>query len=851
MQRSPSGLAHLLGRDAVWQGFGYSETMSYRLDRLLSSVRGQAAILLLVALIFVTATGIIFSYVVPSRDTFDEPVRAYRQVWEGIWDAWTYIADPGTHADVPEDLGTRVLAMLIAWFGIVFFAVIIGFVVDAIKAKMEAIKQGRSAVIVQNHVVMLGWSSFSVAFIRELAITNLDRGGGTVVVLAMRNKQQLEAEFWQQVSRKDMAGTEVVFRMGSPMHAGDLLKVAAHTARAVLVLAPDDSSGLAGMGHTRVSTPEQADAVTLRAVLSLVGLSEGLRGHIVAQLTDIDNDSIVRMVGGSTLDTVVSHDMIGRLMLVGAREPALLRVYAKMLGFAADEFYCKTWPELTGLEFREVAARVLDATPVGIKRKFNGKIVLNPSQGYTIQHGDELIVIARDHNSYKPHKPVELKFGKSPEFVAPEPPKEIILLAGWRAHLTDLIVLIDSQVPCGTELHILRLDVTRLRSLRTIAAPHRSTIKHWQGNSANRNILEQLPMGIFTSVIICADEVNSHDVLPAKEEAVKLKTSGGAKTFERPSALAASPVGVNRSISPAESTSLAPPKPRRASWSRIAARAGSLRTGDAAQEASRIPLVPCICEILDARTQHEAIVSNRTVATARDFIQSSKMISQILANIVENRDMKPILGELLGNGGAGFEIVPAARFVALLENVSYLALVKRVQEEGQILCGYQQGSRTVMNPPKADKLLCRSWRDCSLVCLRSNRKKSNSEAFQQVELVNRGANSTQALVLDRTPSLHSPTLGGLTRRIDEVSRKLDALTAANVATGRQVTSLATHISEPSAEQMLTADEHAASFRAGYMRNDSITKAARDARDALKRSATAKDVVNVVTLTDEI
>ncbi len=58
-----------------------------------------------------------------------------------------------------------------------------------------------------------------------------------------------------------------------------------------------------------------------------------LQGHIVAEVCDLDNEQLVRMVGLDRVETVVSHDMIGRLMLLCARQPGLAIVWESIIGF--------------------------------------------------------------------------------------------------------------------------------------------------------------------------------------------------------------------------------------------------------------------------------------------------------------------------------------------------------------------------------------------------------------------------------------------------------------------------------------------------------------------------------------
>lgn len=61
-------------------------------------------------------------------------------------------------------------------------------------------------------------------------------------------------------------------------------------------------------------------------MLSLTGVKEGLRGHVVVELSDVDNEPLVKLVGGELTETVVAHDVIGRLMIQCALQPGLAQV---------------------------------------------------------------------------------------------------------------------------------------------------------------------------------------------------------------------------------------------------------------------------------------------------------------------------------------------------------------------------------------------------------------------------------------------------------------------------------------------------------------------------------------------
>merc|ERR1719253_262182 len=105
-------------------------------------------------------------------------------------------------------------------------------------------------------------------------------------------------------------------------------------------------------------------------------------GHVIAECRDVDNEPLVKLVGGSVVETLVSHDVLGRLMLMSARQPGLAKVYEALLGFDGDEFYMAAWPELEGVKFGDLYRHFDDAVPIGIHQA-DGMVKLRPELNTT------------------------------------------------------------------------------------------------------------------------------------------------------------------------------------------------------------------------------------------------------------------------------------------------------------------------------------------------------------------------------------------------------------------------------------------------------------------------------------
>ncbi|KAG8054603.1 hypothetical protein GUJ93_ZPchr0001g32392 [Zizania palustris] len=136
--------------------------------------------------------------------------------------------------------GPRIVSVSISSGGMLVFATMLGLVSDAISEKVDSWRKGKSEVIEVNHILILGWSDKLGSLLKQLAIANKSIGGGVVVVLAERDKEEMEMDIGKL--EFDFMGTSVICRSGSPLLLADLKKVSVSKARAIIVLASDENA---------------------------------------------------------------------------------------------------------------------------------------------------------------------------------------------------------------------------------------------------------------------------------------------------------------------------------------------------------------------------------------------------------------------------------------------------------------------------------------------------------------------------------------------------------------------------------------------------------------------------------
>ncbi|XP_058007096.1 ion channel DMI1 isoform X3 [Hevea brasiliensis] len=632
--------------------------IAYMVDVFFSVYPYAKLLALLFATIFLIVFGSLALYAV-SDGSFSE----------ALWLSWTFVADSGNHAD-RVGTGPRIVSVSISSGGMLIFAMMLGLVSDAISEKVDSLRKGKSEVIEKDHILILGWSDKLGSLLKQLAIANKSVGGGVVVVLAERDKEEMEMDIAKL--EFDFMGTSVICRSGSPLIVADLKKVSVSKARAIIVLASDENAD---------QVLSQSDARALRVVLSLTGVKEGLKGHVVVEMSDLDNEPLVKLVGGELTETVVAHDVIGRLMIQCALQPGLAQIWEDILGFENAEFYIKRWPQLDGLHFEDVLISFPDAIPCGVKvAAEGGKINLNPDDKYVLKEGDEILVIAEDDDTYAPVPLPKVRGGSCPKLIDPPKYPEKILFCGWRRDIDDMIMVLEALLAPGSELWMFNevpekerekkltdggLDISGLENIKLV---------HYEGNAVIRRHLENLPLETFDSILILADESLEDSVVHSDSRSLAtLLLIRDIQSKRLPSR-------------DTKSTSLRFSGFSHSSWIREI------------QQASDKSII--ISEILDSRTRNLVSVSRIS-----DYVLSNELVSMALAMVAEDKQINRVLEELFAEEGNEMCIKPAEFYLFDQEELCYYEIMIRGRQRKEIVIGYRLANRdhAIINPPEKSK----------------------------------------------------------------------------------------------------------------------------------------------------
>jgi voltage-gated potassium channel Kch len=287
--------------------------------------------------------------------------------------------DPGT---IGGDNGSwRFLLTLLALTvgGLFIVSALIGVIANGIDSKLGELRRGRSIVLEKDHTVILGWSDSIFTIVNELTIANESRQNPVVVILADRDKVEMEEELKAKVP--DRRGTRVVCRSGSPMDIDDLELSSHITARSVILLAPDS---------------EDPDAEVIKTLLALT--HSGPDGpRIVAEIRNPTNLEAARLVGAERTVLLDIRETVAKLVVQTSRQSGAAAVYTELFDYEGDEFYFLEDHGLDGTTYAAAQQLYEEASVVGLVSR-DGSSKLNPPPDTVI--GDQtLIVVAEDDSA--------------------------------------------------------------------------------------------------------------------------------------------------------------------------------------------------------------------------------------------------------------------------------------------------------------------------------------------------------------------------------------------------------------------------------------------------------------------
>ena len=266
--------------------------------------------------------------------------------------------------------GGWIVSWLLVLFGVAIVGsvtgVLVGFVIDFLIKE----GQGMGASGYRDHIVVCGWNPTARELIEELASDDYHR---RVVLL-------------DDVA-KNPAGPEVYFVQGEITKSEDLRRAGILEAAAAIVFPRDGSN--------------EADMRSLVSVLAIESMAPQVR-----TVVEVNNPSHVEHFHRAKADEIlVTSRLTSRLLARSALYPGLTGIVTDIVsGGEGSELYRVQLPdEYVGLLANDLSARLRtehNATLLAVARQ--GRTYVNPPESFTVQHGDDAVVVAESLGALSP-----------------------------------------------------------------------------------------------------------------------------------------------------------------------------------------------------------------------------------------------------------------------------------------------------------------------------------------------------------------------------------------------------------------------------------------------------------------
>ena len=627
-----------------------SQLLRYKFDTFIS--KGGKSIFLSLVAAFLAILVVIGGLRALVFAVYPEGAAPFDGILLNIYVTFLQLTDPGNMAqDIPTSPHYKLSAVIAGLSGVILLSMLIAVVTTALDQKLQDLKQGHSKVLESGHTLILGWNERVVEIIRELLIANESERNPSIVILSDLDKEVMDETLRTRVPKT--GNTRIVTRSGNTSLLGNLERVTAEACKSVIVLANCGDSATA-------EDKAASDAKAIKTVLAVVAAKpEGGECNIVAEIFDARNREVVEEISPGEVRAIDAQDILAKILVQTSRTSGLAVVYNEILSFDGSEmyFYKADW---RGAKFWHLQYYFADGVPMGI-RKPDGTLMINPDPQTPMGEGDDILILAQDDSTIKFASRPLIKPDEFPLREAKlEPRKERNLILGWNRKAAVFTRELADYVRDDSVVDIVVDDPSEDIS-REIAELGRDlgklSVRVLDASALSKEVLVSLNPFTYDNIVILSQNGSLGNSEKTDSETIII-------LLHLRAIFAANP-----------------------------------------DQAGRTAL---ITEVMDSDNQ-ELVFK----AGVNDFIISNRLVSNMLAQISEEPDLKDVYDSLFEESGSEIYLKPASLyFEQLPAEVRFADLLAIANKRGEICIGLRQARHAddleanfgvSLVPPKATK----------------------------------------------------------------------------------------------------------------------------------------------------
>ena len=409
---------------------------------------------------------------------------------------------------------------------------------------------------------------------------------------------------------------------------------------------------------------ENSDSQIIKTIVAIVtdpkrdklrGPAETRPYHITAEIEDKRNFDVAKMVGKDEVELILSDEIISKIMVQTSRQSGLSVVYQDLMDFDGDEIYFESAPSLIGKTFREILFAYEDSAIMGIQFA-DGHVAINPPMDTIFNQGDKVIGITEDDDTLVPNaQPVDPHESKI-VYTEPEPQEpEKLMIVGWNDRARYIIRELDYYVPKGSEVRV----VTKFPDAEEVVNRLKNTVQNITiefevVDTTGRETLESMNLENYDYIILLCYQ----NYFPIQEaDAQTLITLLHLRNFTE-------------------------------------------------IKGSKYKIVS---EMLDIRNRQLA-----DITSADDFIVSDKLISLLMSQVSENKDLMRVFDDLFDADGSEIYIKPAREYVQTGVPMNFYTVLESAARKNEVAIGYRNIAKArladeqygvVLNPKKSEEFV--------------------------------------------------------------------------------------------------------------------------------------------------
>lgn len=560
---------------------------------------------------------------------------AFDSFGDAVWWAFLRLSDPGYLGDDTGTLRRTVSTLLTVLGYVVFLGALVAIMTQWLNATMRRLESGFTPIAIRDHVLILGWTEDTPTIVRELLQSGerarrfLRRRGARalrIVILA----DEVAHELWQEL--RDELGPlfdegRIILRSGSHVRIEHLRRVAFLDASAILLPPAGREAGQA-----------DPDTRTIKTLLSMSAHTGARREALPLAVVGLRDERVVAVADQAwdgPLEPLTADAIVSRLIAQNIRHPGLSHVYGELLAHGrGNELYVREYARFTGSRLQDLAPCFPHAILIGVVRG-NGdgyEPRLNPPDGFVVEAGDRLVLLARDwaHTDPVDGAPVE-----TPRAAATSPPvvedaARRVLVIGWSQKVPALVAELDecANEPFDMDIISPRPIEERERELeRHAVAPRHARLRQIVADPTVPQDMRHVDAGACDAIVLMGT-----DRLESGEEA-------DARTI-----------------------------------------LSYLLLRELVGDGKR-PHV--IVELLDAA--NAALFRHRTA----EVLISPLVMSHMLAQVVLRRELRAVFDELFGPGNTGIFFHPPVTYGTEGVEITFAEIERRAAARGETALGVQ------------------------------------------------------------------------------------------------------------------------------------------------------------------